>query len=176
MNVGRWDLRDRRFEDFFRFDYPQLLAALRLVTGDDDRARDALDEACARACERLARGEEIETLGAWIRVVAFNAARDSHRRRRSERAARERLKARAATNGDASAEVALSLDVRTALATLDVRQREVVVLFYFLDRPVDAIADELAIPAGTVKAALHRARAALRVVLDDRHPRSEGSR
>lgn len=176
MQVGRGELRDRRFEDFFRFDYPQLVTALRLVTGDEDRARDAVDEACARACERIARGKEIETLGAWIRVVAFNAARDSHRRRHTERTARERLQARPAADADVSADVARSLDIQTALATLDRRQREIVVLFYFLDRSVDAIAQELAMPAGTVKAALHRARAALRVVLDDRGLRSGGTR
>lgn len=169
MNVGRWDLRDRRFEDFFRFDYPKLVTALRLVTGSEDRARDAVDEACARACERLAKGKEIETLGAWIRVVAFNAARDSYRRRRSERAARERVQARTASDTEMP-DVALSLDVRAALAGLDGRQRKIVVLFYFLDRSVDEIAQELAIPSGTVKAALHRARAALRAVLDERAP------
>jgi len=165
--LGREELRDRRFEDFFRFDYPQLVTALRLVTGDDDRARDALDEACARACERLARGKEIDVLGAWIRVVAFNAARDSNRRRRSERRARERLAAPTVST-DADADVALSLDVQAALAELTRQQREVVVHFYFLDQSVDAIAEELGIASGTVKASLHRARTALRGVLSGR--------
>ena len=66
---------DRRFEDFYLFDYPRLVGALRLVTGDDDAARDAVDEACARAWARLQRGHEIEVLAAWIRVVACNSAR-----------------------------------------------------------------------------------------------------
>jgi RNA polymerase sigma-70 factor (ECF subfamily) len=172
--VGRNELRDRRFEDLFRFDYPQLVAALRLVTGDDDRAREAVDEACARACERLARGHEIEVLGAWVRVVAFNVARDSHRRRRSERIVKDRiadLGSRATP--DVSTAVAASVDVQLALGSLARQQREIVVLFYFLDHSVDAIAAELSIPAGTVKAALHRARVSLRSVLGDR-AHSEG--
>jgi RNA polymerase sigma-70 factor (ECF subfamily) len=41
------------------------------------------------------------------------------------------------------------------------QQREVVVLHYFLGLSVDAIADELRVPSGTVKSVLHRARAAL---------------
>ena len=50
--------------------------------------------------------------------------------------------------------------MRAALQTLSRRQREVVVLHYFLGESVDAIAGELGVPAGTVKSALHRARAA----------------
>jgi DNA-directed RNA polymerase specialized sigma24 family protein len=56
VEVTEGGLRDRRFEDFFVFEYPRLVGALRLVTGDTDRARDAVDEACARAWERLSRG------------------------------------------------------------------------------------------------------------------------
>jgi len=160
--------RDERFEDFFVFEYPRLVGALRLVTGDADRATDAVDEACARACERLARGRTIDVLGAWIRVVAFNVARDKHRRRRSERLSRDRVASR---RGDDAAElgttVAMAVDVQTALARLPRQQREVVVSFYFLDHPVETIAVDLEIPTGTVKSILHRARAALAESLGD---------
>lgn len=53
MEESRTVTCDRRFDDFYVFDYPKLVSALRLVTGDDDAARDAVDEACARAWERL---------------------------------------------------------------------------------------------------------------------------
>jgi len=168
VEVRKGGLRDRRFEDFFIFEYPRLVAALRLVTGDGERARDAVDEACARACERLARGRSIDVLGAWIRVVAFNVARDRLRRRRSERLARDRLAQRATDRpGDLSADVARAIDVRTALSRLPRRQREVVVLFYFLDHPVETIAVDLDMPTGTVKSALHRARIALAELLGE---------
>jgi RNA polymerase sigma-70 factor (ECF subfamily) len=54
-----------------------------------------------------------------------------------------------------------------ALALLPRRQREVVVLFYFLDHPVEAIALDLDIPRGTVTSALHRARIALAGLLGE---------
>ena len=173
MEVPASGVDDRRLEDFFLFEYPRLVGALRLVTGDGERARDAVDEACARACERLARGRPIDVLGAWIRVVAFNVARDRLRKRRSERLARDRL-ARRMTNldGDFSADVTRTIDVGVALARLPRRQREVVVLFYFLDHPVDAIALDLDIPPGTVKSALHRARTTLAELLGDDKQRS----
>jgi RNA polymerase sigma-70 factor (ECF subfamily) len=86
---------DDRFADFYAFDYQRLVAALRFVTGDQDLAQDAVDEACARAVERLGRGHEIEVLGAWIRVVARNVARGRLRRLKVELRARPRLAAAA---------------------------------------------------------------------------------
>ncbi|HEX3866994.1 MAG TPA: sigma-70 family RNA polymerase sigma factor [Gemmatimonadaceae bacterium] len=168
VDVTEGGLDDRRFEDFFVFEYPRLVSALRLVTGNADVARDAVDEACARACERLSRGRSIDVLGAWIRVAAFNVTRDKLRRRRSERLTRERLAQRATSrDDDLSADVAEAIDVRVALARLPRRQREVVVLFYFLDYPVETIARDLGIPSGTAKAALYRARIALADLLGE---------
>ncbi len=168
MNVSRGGLRDQRFDDFFLFEYRRLVRALRLVTGDDERARDAVDEACARAWERLSRGRTIDVLGAWIRVVAFNVSRDKHRRLRSERLSRDRLAQRPTdTDRELSADVATAIDVQAALARLPRRQREIVVLFYFLDHPVETIALDLEIPTGTVKSALHRARTTLAELLSE---------
>ena len=74
---------------------PRLVAALTFVTGDADLATDAVDEACARAVERLGRGREIDVLEAWIRVVARNVALGRLRRLKSERRARRKLDATA---------------------------------------------------------------------------------
>jgi RNA polymerase sigma-70 factor (ECF subfamily) len=57
--------------------------------------------------------------------------------------------------------------VQRALAELPRRQREVVVLHYFVDLSIDDIATQLDIASGTVKTSLHRARAALAVALGD---------
>lgn len=58
--------------------------------------------------------------------------------------------------------------VRAALATLTDEQRAIVVLRDVEDLDYDEIADALEIPRGTVKSRLHRARAALAVVLSAR--------
>jgi RNA polymerase sigma-70 factor, ECF subfamily len=153
------------FDDFFLFEYPRLVGALGLVTGDRDVAADAVDEACARAWEHLRRGHDIDSLSAWVRVTALNVARSRFRRRSTEQRARARL---AELGPPASAtDPDRALDIRNALATLPRRQREVVVLHYFLDLPVDDIAAQLGVSAGTVKTSLHRARTALAVVLGD---------
>ena len=167
---------DRRFEDFYLFEYPKLVGALRLLTGDDATARDAVDEACARAWERMHRGEEIESLGAWIRVVAMNGARGGLRRRASERRARARIEARPVPTVDLPGSIADAMDVRRALVELPHAQREIVVLFYFLDQSVATIARDLRIPEGTVKAALHRARALLAELLAEQTTETKQAR
>jgi RNA polymerase sigma-70 factor (ECF subfamily) len=65
----------QQFDDFYREGYARLAAAVGLLTGSRAEAEDAVDEALARAWTRLQRGDEIEALGAWVRVVALNCAR-----------------------------------------------------------------------------------------------------
>ncbi|MDQ1521378.1 MAG: polymerase sigma-70 factor, subfamily [Actinomycetota bacterium] len=156
---------ESRFDDFFLFEYARLVSTVGLVTGDIDVASDAVDEACARAWERLRRGKEIDSLVAWVRVVALNVARGRFRRRATERRARDRLAAREVA--PLASEAAVAIDVQRALAELPRRQREVVVLHYFVDLSIDDIATQLDIASGTVKTSLHRARAALAVALGD---------
>jgi RNA polymerase sigma-70 factor (ECF subfamily) len=153
------------FDDFFAFDYPRLVGALTLMTGDADLARDSVDEAVARAWEQVGRGRAIENLPGWTRTVALNVARGRFRRRTTERAARGRLCIGPSSDGQDRANIAL--DVRRALETLPTRQREVTVLFYFLDLSVGEIAVELEVAEGTVKTSLHRARIALASLLGD---------
>jgi RNA polymerase sigma-70 factor (ECF subfamily) len=57
-------------------------------------------------------------------------------------------------------------DLRDALATLPRAHREVVILHYLADLPVDEIAQLLDVPVGTVKSRLSRARSALAAKLD----------
>ena len=57
------------------------------------------------------------------------------------------------------------VDLRDAVATLPTRQREVVVLHYYLGYPVREIAGLLAVSEGNVKNALFRARASLATAL-----------
>lgn len=154
------------FDDFYRDGYARLVAAVGLVTGSRAEAEDAVDEALARAWARVQRGEEIDSLAAWTRVVALNVARGGLRHRSVERRARSRLAA-AAESGSPLEHHGAALDARRALARLPRRQREVTVLFYFCDLSVRDIATELGIDEGTVKSTLHKARAALAAVLRD---------
>lgn len=57
--------------------------------------------------------------------------------------------------------------VRTALSSLSMEQREIVVLFHQLDWPISLIAEYMDMPEGTVKSHLHRGRRKMRRLLSE---------
>ena len=64
------------------------------------------------------------------------------------------------------ADVVRKADVRRAIARLSPRERLVVVLYFYLDLPLDEVAAVTRSPLGTVKSRIHRAAARLRPLLD----------
>src|ERR671913_383749 len=57
------------------------------------------------------------------------------------------------------------LDLRAAVRSLPLRQREAVVLHYYLDRSISSVGDALGIGESAVKNALHKARGTLLAAL-----------
>jgi RNA polymerase sigma factor (sigma-70 family) len=154
-------LDEEAIRRFLASDYPTLVANLALVSGSREEAEDAVQEALARAWVRSEKGDVIVALRAWIGVVALNLARSRFRRLRAERRATEILGSRALTSQrweEAEPGSDLAMDTRQLVRRLPRRQREVVLLHYFLDLSIDEIARALRITRGTAKKALFRAR------------------
>ena len=83
-------------------------------------------------------------------------------KRAAERRLRPTLPPDAEPAVDAQAQpVDEELDLLSAVQTLPVKHRAVVVARFYLDWPVEQIADALQVPAGTVKSRLHRALSTL---------------
>jgi RNA polymerase sigma-70 factor (ECF subfamily) len=158
------------------------VAGVTLACGSRTAAEDAVQEALARAWERSERGEQIESLRAWVAKVAINLVRSGFRRMLAERRARERLVAgRTASDhtfGPSVAGAEDALDIERALARLPRRQREATVLRYYLDMPVIDVAHVLGVNEGTAKTTLFRARKALSIALGEpateHHEEAEG--
>jgi RNA polymerase sigma-70 factor, ECF subfamily len=166
---GERGRRDReQFERFCAGEYRRLVGAVALILGDTDLATDAVDEALARAWNRVRRGHEIESLAAWVRVVALNVAFSQHRRRAVERKHLPAVAIKQENAGGRESSWSSSIDVRAALQSLPQRQREVAVLHYMCDLPIATIANDLGISVGTVKSSLERARATLKDALHER--------
>jgi RNA polymerase sigma-70 factor (ECF subfamily) len=143
------------------------VAGLSLLTGSRAEAEDAVCEALARAWERSERGEHIESLKAWVAVVATNLQRSRIRRLLTARRHREEPLPRV------PAAVEDRLDVIEALRRLPTRQREVTVLHYFADLGLGDISQAVGMSEGAVKAMLHRARRNLATALGEPDPDRE---
>jgi RNA polymerase sigma-70 factor, ECF subfamily len=167
----RVPLDEAEIREFLRTDYRRLVAGLSLLGGSRALAEEAVQEALARAWEQDDRGEHIESLKAWVSVVATNLLRSSFRRLLAEARAMRRL-GRPQEGAPASGEHRSEdrVDLHEAIRALPRRQRRVVVLRYFADMSLEEIATFDGTTTGAVKSMLHRARAALGTVVGVSEP------
>jgi RNA polymerase sigma-70 factor (ECF subfamily) len=152
-------LDESAIRTFLETDYQRLVGGLTLMTGSQPVAEDAVQEALARAWERSDRGESIESLTGWVAVAATNLVRSGLRRLMVERRARGRMSEPLHVD---SGEADGRLDIVRAVRALPTRQRDAVVLHYYLDLPVAQIARALRVSDGAVKNALFNARQSIR--------------
>jgi O-antigen ligase len=75
-------LRFASFEDFYLANRASVGRALALTLRDDDLARDAVDEAMARAYQRWSHVGQLENPGGWVYRVGLNWSRSVVRRLR----------------------------------------------------------------------------------------------
>ena len=157
---------ESELHEFVHMHNPRLVGALALLCGSRATAEDAVQEALARAWERSLRGEEVDSLAAWVTAVAMNLTRSGFRRLRVEGRARAKL---IAVPRDATSQAETRVDVRRALATLSRRQREATVLRYYVGLEVTEIARVMGSTEGTIKSLLARARTSMAraLVLDE---------
>lgn len=153
---------------FVTREYPKVVAAVGLITGNRQDAADAVQDALVGYLAKPP-SREITNLAAWITVVASNRARDLQRSRGAE--SRAYAKVGTADESYDAALAGLDVDVLKALEELPRQQKEVCVLHYLLDHSVEQIAEGLGVSTGTVKTQLHRARKALaaRLRREDHH-------
>jgi RNA polymerase sigma-70 factor (sigma-E family) len=144
--------------------YSSLVGLARLLDRDD--ADEVVQEAFVRVHVGWDRVRDQDDPLPYLRQVVVNLARS--RIRRKALARRHSLAVVAPAR--AAEDDALAGDdrraVRAALAGLSTRQRECVVLRYFLDCSTEETAEALGVSQGTVKTHLHRGLAAMEKVLE----------
>lgn len=138
-----------------------LLIAYRIATrmvGDQALAEDIAAETMARTFAHWPRVRHYEYLDAWVSRVASNLALT---------AVAKRGRAIPGLSDVISPQdvAVLRIALTDALQRLPRRQREVVALRYFADQSEAAIATQLGVSSGSVKAHLHRGVGALRRAL-----------
>jgi RNA polymerase sigma-70 factor (ECF subfamily) len=156
--IGRRGASLDELEALYRSRFHVFARVAASVSGDSERAHDAVQDAFATAVRkrRTFRGEG--PLEAWIWRIVLNAARSDARR-----GVRETHYETTTSNGHPENDA----ELRVALARLPERQRTAVFLRYYADLDYAAIAEALGITTGTVAATLNAAHAALRTRLEE---------
>lgn len=151
-------------EDFDRWylrEHPVLLSALTVVAGDPDVAREATDEAFARAFERWTRVVAMASPAGWVYRTALNVLRRRARRQSLER----RLLGRVPP--EVESPLGWSVEVLDAVRALPERERVAIALRYVADLSTVQIAEIMRIAPGTVGSTLHAGRRRLAMTLGD---------
>jgi len=149
--VGR-TADDTRFAEIYAANFDALVRLASLLVDSAAAAEDIVQDSFAKLYTRL---ETVATPQPWLRTTVVNACRNERRRLGTARRYGARL---------ASPETATDQPVDeliSSLRRLPDRQRAVVVLHYYVDLSEAEIAQILGMRIGTVKSALHRARARL---------------
>lgn len=171
------------FETLVREHGPRMLAVVRRFLGNDEDAQDALQEALLSVYRGIHRFEGHSLLATWLHRVASNAAlmRLRSRKRTDETPLDDLLpqylddghQTRATAAWSHPVERLLERQetaelVRRAIDQLPETHRAILLLRDIEERDTDETAQLLGINAGAVKTRLHRARQALRTLLDSK--------
>ncbi len=139
---------------------------LAYLLGADDPENIA-QEAFVRLHDRLAGTDPPGRALPYLRRTVVNLSRSRLRHLRVVRTAPREAVADVASAESQALVKASHHGLRAALAALPARQRQVIVLRYWLDLDQAEIAETLGIAVGTVKATTHHAMTSLRRALPD---------
>ena len=157
--IGRRGAGLEELEALYRSRFDVFVRVAASVTGDAERARDAVQEGFATAVGRRGSFRSEGPLEAWVWRIVLNAARSDVRRSAPAVDYHEP----AAANGHPERDA----ELRIALTRLPERQRTAVFLRYYADLDYAAIGEALGISSGTVAATLNAAHTALRTRLEE---------
>lgn len=149
----------------FRTHRMELIRLALLLVDDQATAEDVVQDAFLQLHRRWFFIRDQAKALPYLRAAVLNGSRSKLRRRRTERAHRPEL----AVSSPSAEKTALWRDshreVVEALRTLSRRQREVLVLRYYLDLSEKEIAATLGIGQGSVKSHASRGLASLAAIL-----------
>jgi RNA polymerase sigma factor (sigma-70 family) len=133
------------------------------MLGDQAAAEDIVQDAFLGLFRRWPSLNDQDRVLAYLRASVLNGCRTAYRgRTRRDRALRLTPRTQDMVSAEESALIGeANREVMDALRALPARQREAVVLRYYLDLSEDQAAKAMNVSRGTVKSATSRGRAAL---------------
>jgi len=165
------------FDTLVRRHSPRLLRMTYALVGNQQDAEDLMQEAFAKAYFKIQSFSGRSSFFTWLYRITVNQSISNRRKRRLESTHHSVAWEDAPPPADeqATADAALQTDeeiarVREAIAALEEDRRTVLVLRDLEGLDYAEIAEVLAIPKGTVRSRLHRARGDLQSLLAKKHP------
>ena len=157
---------DDGFVKFYEASYSRVIGLIAGLTGDRAQAEDITQEAFARAFTRWRKVGDYDHPEAWVRQVACRLVFDASRR--SKRAVLASSLLAAALRGRAAGPDPLSeSELALAMLRVPVEQRQVLVMYYLADLPVEEIARDCDVSVTTIRTRLAAARRRLARELTD---------
>jgi RNA polymerase sigma-70 factor (sigma-E family) len=152
--------RDAQFRDFFMSDAARLERIALLMTGNPETAKDLTQDTLVKTYRAWGRitGDDP---GPYARQALINLCRNHHRRRSLELTKGAAIDVKEVTDPD----VAETIRVANALASLPPLRRAVMVLRYYEDMTEAEVARVLDRPLNTVKSDIRRSLERLRPLL-----------
>ncbi|MFD4874461.1 SigE family RNA polymerase sigma factor [Streptomyces sp. NPDC058420] len=168
---------EREFREFVAARSRALLHTAYLLTGDWEQGRDLVQTALASTARRWSRLRDRQQPEIYVRRAIYHAQVDRFRLlSRGRETVTDTLPDQPSAQGTPWAEsVVQRQDIMAALRRLPRRQRAVIVLRYFEDRPDSEIAAILGVAQGTVRSQTHKALASLRTTLAEAEPSASSS-
>jgi len=182
---------ERAFDELVERYGPRLFAAVKRLLRSDDDARDALQDAFLSAFRGLAAFNGNAKLSTWLHRIAINAAlmRIRSRKHRAEQSIDDLLPrfeedgswSDAGQGGSVSSHELLEQRetrtlVRACIDRLPDTHRTVLLMRDLEDLDTEEVADLLGATPNAVKIRLHRARQALRALIEQALRESDGAR
>lgn len=156
-------MTEEEFDEFYSASFARLTGQIYAMIGNRDEAQECVQEAFVRAWAHRRKLAQADHPEAWVRTTAYRIAVSRWRRVKLSRRPGDRAVSPATQTAPVDeSRVALV----TALRKLPEAQRQALVLHHLCDLPVQAVAREVGVPEGTVKARLSRGRTALAALLD----------
>ncbi|GAB3768828.1 RNA polymerase sigma-70 factor (ECF subfamily) [Nocardioides ginsengisegetis] len=168
VSVGRVESvgADEEFRALFTVSFAAVARTVHLIVGDGAVAEEITQDAFVKLLGHWRTVSRYERPDLWVRRVAIRAAqRERHRTWR-----RDQLERSVAPRSWIEDPDGPDDQVRAAVETLAPKQRAVVVLFYFEDRPMAEIADLVGCSVSAGWSQLHTARKRLaRLLAEEVH-------
>lgn len=157
-------MNEAEFDEFYTASYRRVTGQVYAMIGNLNEAQECVQKAFVRAWAHRRKLEKAQFPEAWVRTTAYRLAVSRWRRTtRGRRPPDRAVSSSTETPSHDETHVALV----AALHRLPEAQRQAIVLHHIADLPVHAVALEVGVPEGTIKARLSRGRATLAALLTD---------